>query len=255
MRKIKALLGKVRYKATLLINRARLKKSQKKLQALRNAHQGKRCFIVGNGPSLTAADLEKLRGEICFGTHRVFNIFPETDWRPTYYCAQDHSLIQASTKDVSRLVAKGGKFIAVVPGRRYKKIKGASYVKMKLDPFYPELPKFSEDVSDGIYEGFTVTYMCFQLAVYMGFREIYLLGVDHSYSKVKLPNGEVLENSAVADHFSAKDVLENVPQLYKSTLAYEKAERYTKERGIKIYNATRGGCLDSFERIDFDSLF
>ena len=38
-------------------------------------------------------------------------------------------------------------------------------------------------------------------------------------------------------------------------MAYEAAEKYTESKGIKIYNATRGGMLEVFERVDLDSLF
>ena len=38
-------------------------------------------------------------------------------------------------------------------------------------------------------------------------------------------------------------------------VAFEFAEEYSKEHGFRIYNATRGGALEAFERVDFDSLF
>ena len=100
-----------------------------------------------------------------------------------------------------------------------------------------------------------MTYMCLQLAVYMGFKEIYLLGVDHNYSVTLLPNGEIAEDSSVKDYFSDSIKYTNIPQIYKSTLAYLAAEKYAEDHGIKIYNATKGGKLDAFERVDFDCLF
>ena len=39
------------------------------------------------------------------------------------------------------------------------------------------------------------------------------------------------------------------------TRAYEAAESYGKESGkFKIYNATRGGALEVFERVDLDKV-
>lgn len=38
-------------------------------------------------------------------------------------------------------------------------------------------------------------------------------------------------------------------------LAYESAKKYVDSHNISIYNATRGGMLEVFERVDFDSLF
>ena len=36
---------------------------------------------------------------------------------------------------------------------------------------------------------------------------------------------------------------------------YECANRFAQEHGVKIYNATRGGYLEVFERINFESVF
>lgn len=55
------------------------------LKKFKNIHKGQRCFIIGTGPSLTVEDLELLKDEICFGSNRIFEIYPRTSWRPTYY--------------------------------------------------------------------------------------------------------------------------------------------------------------------------
>ena len=82
----------------------------------------------------------------------------------------------------------------------------------------------------------------------MGFKEIYLLGIDHNYSIELDENGNLYKNNGVRDHFSDNDKTENVPQTFKSTLAYKAAKEYADRNGIKIYNATRGGKLEVFER-------
>ena len=73
-------------------------------------------------------------------------------------------------------------------------------------------------------------------------------------------DGTVQVNDGVKNHFSA-DVNhvklaanENLPQLDKTGLAYIAANEYAKEHGVKILNATRGGKLEAFERVDFDSI-
>jgi hypothetical protein len=88
-----------------------------------------------------------------------------------------------------------------------------------------------------------------QAAFYMGFEEIYLIGVDNSGSG-HFPNNYL--NEAEAARFA--------PSLYleahgKSNLAYQKARLYSEAIGVKVFNATRGGELEVFERVDFDSLF
>ena len=249
------IINSVKVRARAFLNGNRLRRSKKKLIKFHNIHEGKRCFIIGNGPSLVTRDLEKIQSEITFASHRIYDIFPMTTWRPTYYCAQDQKLIFESSQKIDEIEVND-KFIASLRyGKVIKGIKKAKYVNLINEKFYPELPKFSDDVTVGTYEGFTVTYMCIQLAVYMGFTEIYLLGVDHNYSVTMLPNGEILKNEDIKDYFGEGGKFVNIPQLYKSTLAYVSAEKYATEHGIKIYNATRGGKLDAFERVNFDNLF
>ena len=91
----------------------------------------------------------------------------------------------------------------------------------------------------------------------MGFSKIYLIGVDHKYSIEVTPDGHIKRNAGVEDYFDKKQngCFANPPQTYRSTMAYQAARKYADDHGIKIYNATRGGELEVFERVDFDSLF
>lgn len=251
-RKIRRLLQKSK-------NHFALQRGRKKIIAYKDLYRGKRCFIIGNGPSLRVEDLEKLKNEITFGTHRIYTLFGDTSWRPSFYFAQDYKMIKEEFKEISAIAAKE-KFIGMVPLYKYPYIQGATFANMILKPFYPEPPEFSDDVSKEFYEGMTVTYMCLQFAVYMGFTEIILLGVDHNYSVVLKADGTVQVNDGVKNHFSADvghteaNPNDNLPQLDKTGLAYVTANEYAKKHGVKILNATRGGKLKAFERIDFDSI-
>ena len=234
-------------------NNRRLNKSRNYLKSLKNSHLGERCFIVGNGPSLTTNDLNKLIKEESFGANGIYNIFNSTDWGPKYFCSTDRKVISKTNRQISEKIT-GIKFIGVFSGHYTPFIKDAYYLNMKYEDFYPNLPKFSDDISKRCIEGNTVTYTAIQLAVYMGFKKIYLIGVDHSYSMSYNPDGTISKNEGVVDYFNNTSV-PVVPALYKTTLAYEAAKQYADAHGIKIYNATRGGRLEVFERVDFDTLF
>ena len=101
-----------------------------------------------------------------------------------------------------------------------------------------------------------MTYGAIQLAVYMGFTEIYLLGVDFNYSVTIDHEGNIMKHKGVKDYFS-NDNNENLilPNLEYSLLGFKAAEKFANENGLKIYNATRGGKLEVFERIELDVLF
>lgn len=233
------------------------------LKTLRGIHAGERCFILGNGPSLNAADCEKLIGEYTFASNRIYAMFKETAWRPTYYMAIDREFLSERGKELESYEL-GHMFIG-------------SYCKHKFDKGLNEVTRIycdrldfdidlkawndrqayiSEDVSDHICPGHTVTFYAIQMAIYMGFREIYLLGVDNSYSVYLNKDGNVVRNDKVDDYFDRKKYMTSTYSVPASfDYAYGAAREYCDNHGIIIRNATRGGKLEVFERVDFDALF
>ena len=117
----------------------------------------------------------------------------------------------------------------------------------------------SLDIAHSIRCRATVTTTCIQIAIYMGFSEIYLLGVDHSFAKMVDKNGNVIEDKSIRSHFT-DDYNSDIPDLgYNidaTTEAYFNVEQLShKLKSFRVYNATRGGKLEVFERKDFDELF
>ena len=107
-------------------------------------------------------------------------------------------------------------------------------------------PDFSFDITKGIAGGNTITYIALQICMYMGFAEIYLLGMDCSNFLHHFTDNYV-------DGKLEMDM--NTLNVERMILAYKEAKRISEEKGIKIYNATRGGMLEVFERVNFDDLF
>lgn len=234
-----------------------------RLKQLYNCHQGQRCFIVANGPSLRAEDLDLLweRNEITFGMNRIYKIFSQTDWRPTYYACEDEKIALEHQPEISAIPAKI-KFIPAELKWYYGIIiENALYFHFNCDKntSYPFC--FSTNINKQIDGRGTVTFTCMQLAAYMGFSEIYLLGVDHNYQKTIDINGNVVVDPNAKDYFcegydsDIKDVV--VHDMGNNTRAYMDAKKYCDSTSgkVTIYNATRGGKLEVFQRVDFASLF
>lgn len=227
---------------------------RKELLKFRGIHEGKRCFIVATGPSLKVEDLNTLyeHNEICISMNRIYNIFDKTKWRPDYYMVGDIEMIEDLGEDIARLDLPV-KFISTEPISYWRRDINSNSVpyKILMRGFVDKMPEFSGCIEKGLCLGSTVTYLCIQLAVYMGVDEIYLIGVDFSYS----------DNLYDAkNHFEGCETGESRVRLNKvyperTLLAYKKAALYCEEHGIKIYNATRGGKLEEFERVEFEKLF
>lgn len=220
----------------------------------KNIHKGKRCFIVATGPSLSINDLNRLHehGEICISMNRIFNIFPRTQWRPNYYMIGDKEMIEDLSDQIADLRLPH-KFVSSEPKSYWKNSKSKDSIPYKIltRGYIDKMPFFSENIEKGICHGTTVTYVCIQLAVYMGFSEIFLLGVDFNYSN---------DLYDTKNHFEGCDTIDNKIRLNRIypervLLAYKKAYEYCQNHDCNIYNATRGGKLELYKRVNFDELF
>ena len=234
----------------------------KQIAKLKNKYEGKRCFLVGNGPSLKADDLTLLceNNEISFGFNRIYNIFDDTPWRPDFYISQDEKLLGGCVGSVNQM-SVSHKFIPIQLDWD-NNIKISNAISFNMVTQISENPEefiFSDNAANCLYNSSTGMYTAAQLAVYMGFKEIYFIGVDHHFHTSINNKGEIVVDNTVKDYFTdkynedKKDLY--IPNTEKSTLTYVAMKKHCDARGIKVFNATRGGKLEVFPRVDFDKLF
>lgn len=227
-----------------------------KLAKFRDIHRGERCFLIGNGPSLRVEDLNTLHQNhaICFGFNMIYKIYDKTAWRPDYYGISD-GFVYTDALDVIKNLP-GEKIFADEWNRLcVERIANANYVHYILQDFDESHPNFAKDITKGIYWGYSCIYdIGLQFAAYMGFDEIYLLGVDMSYQGNPMDPGNHFIDDYLEQDRRAK-YNQYPPNIKKNILAFESAKKYAEKHGVKIYNATRGGKLEVFERADFDALF
>lgn len=234
----------------------RRKKTNVYLRQVRNQYAGKRCFVIGNGPSLTKEDLEMLKDEVTFASNRIFRIFPQTSWRPTYFVISDPNV--ARSEGVIDNVNQMQCAMKFTSAESYWACRGIKEPFCCVHSWWkPGETGFSRDLCKGFYAMATVTYFMIQIAVWMGFKEIYLLGIDNRYAVSIGKDGKVTVNQNVKSYFSGMD--QGIQTMHAATwemdAAYEYLEKYSRGSDFRVYNATRGGCLEKFERVDFDSLF
>ena len=222
-----------------------------KILKYKGIHEGERCFIIGNGPSLTTTDLSKLKDEYTFAANRIYTLFDKTDWRPTFYVAIDNNVI-VDDYDTICSYKMNPSFLEYT-NIRNKAIPDCvigicRFPGLVINRWNDKSMFISEDLSKCFSEGYSVTFAMIQLAIYMGFKEIYLLGIDFSYSVIRDAHGKIHKDKNVQDHFFNQKF--RVGSLY----AYMTAKEYCDSHKIRICNATRGGKLEVFERVNFDEL-
>ena len=221
----------------------------------------RRCFICLTGPSLQVQDLELLyqHKEISFAVNRSYLIFNRTHWRPNYYVVSDRGVLESDMEDYIQLSCNVKLFsdYAEKFWRENKEciIHDKTIYKYHLiyNGYGKEGPEFAKNICNGVYYGGSVAYDCIQLACMIGYREIYLIGADFCKNNNGIENGNhFLENYDSKNFSSLNKKHKGFDSLF---YAYQAARKYAEENGIKIYNATRGGALEIFERVDFDGLF
>lgn len=235
----------------------------KRIAQYKNKYVGQRCFIVANGPTLCPEDLDLLheRGEITFGMNRIYKLFDQTSWQPTFYVCEDELIAQSQQAEINAISA-AEKFIPIeLKWWHDVNIDGACYFHLNYSQELQYSYAFSTDIAHQLDCRGTVTFSCMQIAAYMGFSKIYLLGVDHNYRVTIDINGNTVTDPTQKDYFcegydaDIKDVV--VHDMGNNTRAYMDAKKYCDSTNgqVTIYNATRGGRLEVFQRVDFDSLF
>ena len=225
------------------------------LRKLKDSHKGEPCVIVGNGPSLRAEDLSTLHALHIptLACNRIHLIFSQTPWRPTYYFMSDEKLIQQYSDDVE----------GVPPERRFfpKRYKdqirnGRFYNTLPVD--YEREGKFSYDAIDGVYQGCSITTEMIQFAFFMGFSEIYLIGVDFSYSVTNKRDDVTYtysgENNYFIPGYLKPGEVADMPNVNANLLAFQAAKDAIEAKGRVIRNSTRGGKLEVFQRVNLDDL-
>ncbi|MCB9223351.1 MAG: 6-hydroxymethylpterin diphosphokinase MptE-like protein [Crocinitomicaceae bacterium] len=237
------------------------------IAALKDKFKGERCFIVGNGPSLNLLDLSKLKEEYSFAVNGIFYKTWEMGYKPTFYVVEDRHVMADNIDEINKYDCDY-KFFPSAYKKQITNFKNVYLFNMDVG-FYVEGSKhfeksrFSKDASEVIFCGQSVTFINLQLAYYLGFSEVYLIGMDFNYTipdSVKKIKGAVIESTEDdVNHFHpdyfGKGKKWHDPKLHNVLQSYKLHKKMFEEDGRKIFNATAGGKLEEFDRVDFDSLF
>jgi len=232
------------------------RESIKRLAALKDVHKGKRAFIIGNGPSLKQTDLNKLKNEVTFGMNRIYLAFPELGFKTKYICVTNDLVIEQFVNDF--LALQVPQFVAWRSHRHYDSQLPTDQLPTFVYTSYTG-PKFSPDVRGRVWEGATVTNLALQLAFHMGIEKAILIGVDHNFASKGDANKTVVSEGDDPNHFMpdyfGKGVKWQLPDLDTSEVGYIMAREAYHKAGREVVDATIGGKLTVFPKVDYNSLF
>jgi hypothetical protein len=239
-------------------------------EILRDCHPGERCFIIGNGPSLNSQDLKFLSNETAFVMNAFWKHPIVERWQPRYYCFSDPLFFNQSRQSKQFFVdlrarIKTSHFFAplcyksVIETQNLLPPETTSYVALGNHSLGDE-PGDPLDLTKEIPYVQTIPQLAILIAIFMGFKEVYLLGLDHDWlARLKGSGGFNFFEGLSIDHADA--ISEPVPyesemkSMLKVWRGYHALNARAMERGTRIYNATHGGFLDVFERVSYESIF
>lgn len=255
----------------------------------RDTYKGKRCFILGNGPSLNKLDFSSLSKEYVFTVNQITRNEGFRELQSNFHLwsdgmffeidensSEDRELLEVM-REVSRCNKETISFYAVEARKMIQKY----HLDQCLNIHY-----FAQIYSSSIEEGtgnklrgfvdftkiscgfYTVIHTAVCLAVYMGFSEIYLLGCDcNGFLNIAASRGEHTEEEAaygydisenekkrlkkVAQRKTVEEELQGYAWIYHD---YALLRDYCTRQGVRLLNATDGSLLDCLPRVTLDDV-
>ena len=236
------------------------------LKKYKNIHQGKRVFLIGNGPSLSKTNLDLIKDEYSIAMCRISLIYPKTSWRPSYYVfassnCKDKRWGKEWTDSVLNSVKenKTKSFIWEKYHEHFDKkneyknitwIKNITEKKPNSNGDYEE-SWWPENIEERMDKSGTSMNLALQLANYMGFSEIIFLGTDLGYSVQKTLNDDP---NHFLGSYNAEIVPEKVNKINNQMANVHRLARMRIPPEIKMYNATITTQLDVYPKICFETL-
>ena len=198
---------------------------------------------MGNGASLRHTPLHLLIGEDCMAVNGISAIFPDTEWRPTHYVKVDDSAFDSLTwqEQVEPMLYARcllwSKFdVGSLPNvtyvercKRHHAYMADNYQKRVQSWHLPELCTAINSLS-----------LMAQWAVLLGYDEIYLLGCDLNFT-----DGH--DDHFVEDYYPTVDSGYQERSNTNALYAHELIKRCCP---VPVYNATLGGELEVYPRVD-----
>jgi hypothetical protein len=235
--------------------------NRRQLRKLRDKYSGRRCFVLGNGPSLRKTDVRRLKDEVTIASNGIFLLFDYMGYVPTFYTIEDVLVAEDRAAEANKIKGTTKVFPHDVQ-HWLRPDKHTVYINFLR--VYSGFPKFSDTFEDIVYFGGTVTFLNLQLAYHIGCREVYLIGFDHHYEVPSQTEATIAGNTITShredvNHFHpdyfGPGYRWHDPKVERMERAYHEAKQFFEAQGGIIHNATSGGKLEVFPRVDFDSLF
>jgi hypothetical protein len=222
--------------------------TKEKLDSIKNVKKGERCVLVGTAPSINLIDLSRITDEFVFLVNRGYLLRDRFSKEPeSITLADPHAFSEYN----EHIFQQNWRYIFLSC-----EISDKQPVKDNEIWFsqwaYPRMDHgfFQFDCQKPLYHAYTVIIPALQIAVWMGFAEIIIVGVDLSFDARKPHFYETIGNELLRSKTSSVTLSRNMQRGFNYAAQYIK--QYSSAR---VYNAGIGGSLECFPRVAWNDLF
>lgn len=232
----------------------------KEIIKLRNRYKGGRAFVVCSGPSLTKEDVMLLKDECTIGMNTIFKMSEMIDWTPTYYLYLEadglDKLLDNTTLDLKKVSTE----YSIINSLNRNLADDPKVLILHycwLDHYFlfgSKKFKYDPELFHGMYDFYSTGHAAVLLAIYMGLKDIYIIGADNNYMG-KQHHFENVNCKGIIESFSEIDKNDiGLRSQNGMDMGWKELVKVAKRMNVNIYNATRGGRLEVFPRVRLEDV-
>ncbi len=218
-----------------------------KILSLKEKYNGKRCFVIGSSPSLNLLDLTKLNNEFVFTVNRGYMLKEKGLLHSSFHVISDTNTFKDNNSKFEQLENFSDKIFCYA----------GMQPPIKMDTYYfdyiqYQLNKecsFQNNLLKPLIGYQSVIHFAIQIAYYLGFEDIYLLGVDLDFAKNK---GHIYKET---DEETQRQLEHSIKEAQTMLYGIKKCGEFLKGAGVNLLNASPSGIVDSIERVKYETLF
>ena len=259
------------------INFLKYKEIVKNNVELKDKHKGRRCFLLGSGPSIKDENLKPLKNEIVFALNNFYvhddfseimsgniekyyltaPIHPpqtETEWKEWFSDMEIHmpnnvNLIFGISNQINTAKSILDHHNLFEHHQKYW-----LYGGINTNDYYNYKPA-DIDITRMTWISDSVSIYSLIVAIYMGFSEIYLLGMDHNYicnkeSVYRFYKNGIHQNNEVERIITGASRTKHLSfGMYK---IFQQYELLSNNSYTKIYSSSKDSLLDVFKYVQFN---
>ena len=197
-------------------------------------------------------DLSFLKREYTFGLNKIFLGVSQFGFYPRYYVAVNLKVIEQAS-------------LAIASMPCVKFIGSAGHPIIRENALTHHIntvgmgDRFSTDIARGAHEGWTVTHVALQIAYYMGFTQVVIIGLDHAFEQDGVANERVVRVGPDVNHFHPKYFADGQewdnPDLPESEISFAVAHDVFRRGGREIVDASLDGHCTIFPKKHYREIF